>query len=95
MQSCVDSARGPQRFVTVFEKQTPYNMKLVAVVVVIVVVVVVVVVVLLVMVIAVVVEVVVVIPATICAVSQDVVDRQANLLDSNAAALGWWPMKHE
>ena len=77
MQSCVDSARGPQRFVTVFEKQTPYNMKRVAVVVVIVVVVLL----LLVMVIAVVVEVVVVIPATICAVSQDVVDRQAHLLD--------------
>ena len=90
MQSCVDSARGPQRFVTVFEKQTPYNMKLVAVVVVIVVVVA-----LLVMVIAVVVEVVVVIPATICAVSQDVVDRQANLLDSNEAALEWWTMRHE
>ena len=89
MQSCVDSARGPQRFVTVFEKQTPYNMKLVAVVVVIVVVV------LLVMVIAVVVEVVVVIPATICAVSQDVVDRQAHLLDSNATALDCWTMRHE
>ena len=92
MQSCVDSARGPQRFVTVFEKQTPYNMKLVAVVVVIVVVVVVV---LLVMVIAVVVEVVVVIPATICAVSQDVVDRQAHLLDSNETALDCWTMRHE
>ena len=91
MQSCVDSARGPQRFVTVFEKQTPYNMKLVAVVVVIVVVVVV----LLVMVIAVVVEVVVVIPATICAVSQDVVDRQAHLLDSNETALDCWTMRHE
>ena len=69
-------------------------MKLVAVVVVIVVVVVVVVV-LLVMVIAVVVEVVVVIPATICAVSQDVVDRQAHLLDSNATALDCWTMRHE
>ena len=91
MQSCVDSARGPQRFVTVFEKQTPYNMKLVAVVVVIVVVVVL----LLVVVIAVVVEVVVVIPATICAVSQDVVDRQAHLLDSNETALDCWTMRHE
>ena len=71
-------------------------MKLVAVVVVIVVVVVVVVVVLLlVMVIAVVVEVVVVIPATICAVSQDVVDRQAHLLDSNETALDCWTMRHE
>ena len=93
MQSCVDSARGPQRFVTVFEKQTPYNMKLVAVVVVIVVVVVVVL--LLVMVIVVVVEVVVVIPATICAVSQDVVDRQAHLLNSNETALDCWTMRHE
>ena len=87
MQSCVDSARGPQRFVTAFAKQTPYNMKLMAVVVVIVVaVVVVVVVVLLVMVIAVVVEVVGVIPATFCAVTQDVVDRQA---------LDYWTMRHE
>ena len=93
MQSCVDSARGPQRFVTVFEKQTPYNMKLVAVVVVIVVVVVVVV--LLVMVIAVVVEVVGVIPATFCAVTQDVVDRQAHLLNSNETALDYWTMRHE
>ena len=76
----------------VFEKQTPYNMKLVAVEVVIVVAVVVV---LLVMVIAVVVEVVVVIPATICAVSQDVVDRQAHLLDSNETALDCWTMRHE
>ena len=81
-----------ERFVTVFEKQTPYNMKLVAVVVVRVVVIVVVV---LVMVIVVVVEVVVVIPATICAVSQDVVDRQAHLLDSNATALDCWTMRHE
>ena len=70
-------------------------MKLVAVVVVIVVVVVVIVVLLLVMVIAVVVEVVVVIPATICAVSQDVVDRQAHLLDSNETALDCWTMRHE
>ena len=44
----------------------------------------------LVMVIVVVVEVVVVIPATIYAVSQDVVDRQAHLLDSNATALDCW-----
>ena len=94
MQSCVDSARGPQRFVTVFEKQTPYNMKLMAVVVVIVVAVVVVVV-LLVMVIAVVVEVVGVIPATFCAVTQDVVDRQAHLLNSNETALDYWTMRHE
>ena len=89
MQSCVDSARGPQRFVTAFEKQTPYNMKLMAVVVVVIVVAVVVVVVvllLLVMVIAVVVEVVGVIPATFCAVTQDVVDRQA---------LDYWTMRHE
>ena len=44
----------------------------------------------LVMVIVVVVEVVVVIPATIYAVSQDVVDRQAQLLDSTAMAFGCW-----
>ena len=49
----------------------------------------------LVMVIVVVVEVVVVIPATIYAVSQDVVDRQAHLLDSNATALDCWTMTHE
>ena len=65
-------------------------MKLVPVVVVIVVVVL-----LLVMVIAVVVEVVGVIPATFCAVTQDVVDRQAHLLDSNATALDCWTMRHE
>ena len=47
------------------------------------------------MVIAVVVEVVVVIPATICAVSQDVVDRQAHLLDSNETPLDCWTMRHE
>ena len=35
-----------------------------------------------------------VIPARIYAVSQDVVDRQAHLLDSNAMALGCWTQRH-
>ena len=45
--------------------------------------------------IAVVVEVVGVIPATFCAVTQDVVDRQAHLLNSNETALDYWTMRHE
>ena len=36
-----------------------------------------------------------VVPARIYAVSQDVVDRQAHLLDSNAMALGCWTGRHE